>query len=415
MFHFLKTMILAALLIVTTACASNSGSGGSGGGDKNNNNPNVTGQVYQVNQLASLSLDQMRMSKRTFPLGGGITLEDVIPSRCGADIYQVEYSTTDTTDQIVRVSGLMIIPTGSRDAVPMISYQHGTETDRTDVPSNPTNGETRILAGVYAASCYVVVAADYIGLGVNTSFHPYLHAKTEASTTADMIQAAMSRFSNLRVNWNNKLFLAGYSQGGHVTMALHRLLESSTITTPQVTASAPMAGPYDLSDTSVVVSLNNPSASTSLYGAYLIHAMNKTYGIFPDLGAIMTPAIAARLPSLFDGSRTMQTVRGILPGTPREFLTADFMGSITRRENTTFNMRLRENDVYQWAPRAPVRLYHGGADLDVPFANAEIARDYMMANGARDVQVVNVGANLTHSTAYFPSMTQAFRWFETLR
>jgi pimeloyl-ACP methyl ester carboxylesterase len=413
-----KALLLTLLIAFNSACtsSSNSGGGDDNGNPKNlGNTPAVAGQVYQVTQLASLTLDQLRAQKRGFPLAPGLSLEDLFPSRCGADLYKVEYATTDTSNQMVRVSGLMVIPTGSRRPAPMLSYQHGTETDRTDVPSNPANSEAQILSGVYGGSCYIVVAADYIGLGVNTGFHPYLHADTGAFTSADLIQAAMSRFNGLRVDWNNQLFLAGYSQGGHVTMALHRHLERSVITTPQVTASAPMAGPYDLSNTSVVISLNNPSANTSLYGAYLIHSMNSIYSIFPDLSAIMTPAVAAAIPGLFDGSKTSQAVREALPARPDGFLTPAFMGSITRSEDTAFNRALRQNDVYEWAPRAPVRLYHGGADLDVPYDNAVIARDYMMANGAADVQVVNVGAGLTHPTAYFPSMRAAYVWFESLR
>ena len=41
-------------------------------------------------------------------------------------------------------------------------------------------------------------------------------------------------------------FLTGYSQGGHVTMAAHRELETFHTNEFTVTACAPCAGPYDL-------------------------------------------------------------------------------------------------------------------------------------------------------------------------
>ncbi len=364
-----------------------------------------------------MSQQDLANSLRRVPVGNGVTLDLnlMMDVRCGADLYAIEYSTVDTSGQLVRASGLLAVPTGRPGPFPMLSYQHGTETHRDEVPSNQDSFDGRILTGM-AGACYIVVGADYLGLGVSRGFHPYLHASTEATTTADLIVAAISRLAGLNTQWNNQLFLAGYSQGGHVTMALHRHLESSALTYPQVTASAPMSGPYDLSNRSVTIALSEPNTSgtTSVYGAYLIYAMNRVYNIFSDLSSIMTPEVAGRLPSLFDGSKHFDEVLSLLPRSPSEFLSQDFLRTITRQKSTAFNNALKENDLYDWTPRAPVRMYYGTADLDVPGENATFTRDRMRARGASQVDVVNVGP-LSHSQAFFPSIMAGMRWFATLR
>lgn len=67
-----------------------------------------------------------------------------------------------------------------------------------------------------------------------------------------------------------------------------------------------------------------------------------------------------------------------------------------------------------WSPRAPITLFHGRADVDVPFANAEHALERLRARGAT-VELVNVGDELDHATASMPSYLGARRWFELLR
>jgi hypothetical protein len=45
------------------------------------------------------------------------------------------------------------------------------------------------LSLIFAARGYVVVAADYVGLGVSETFHPYLHAESEATAVVDALRA----------------------------------------------------------------------------------------------------------------------------------------------------------------------------------------------------------------------------------
>ncbi|MFN0074264.1 MAG: lipase family protein, partial [Chloroflexota bacterium] len=101
-------------------------------------------------------------------------------------------------------------------------------------------------ASVFASYGYAVVVADYLGLGSSPGYQAYCHARSEATCVVDALRAGKSLCASNNVTLNAQLFLAGYSQGGHVTMAAHRELETFHTNEFTVTASAPCAGPYDL-------------------------------------------------------------------------------------------------------------------------------------------------------------------------
>jgi hypothetical protein len=104
-----------------------------------------------------------------------------------------------------------------------------------------------------------------------------------------------------------------------------------------------------------------------------------------------------------------------LPRTPRDLLVPEFLGRISLDTNALYWQALKDNDTYDWVPKAPVRLYYGGADIDVPPQNALTAQGIMRARGATTVAAVNVGATLTHGTAVVPATIAAKRFLDSLR
>ena len=90
--------------------------------------------------------------------------------------------------------------------------------------------------------------SDFIGLGEGEGFHNYVHAATEASSTIDLIIYGKEfATEQLGIEPNNQLFLIGYSQGGHATMATVKEIEENYSDQLSVSGSCPMAGPYSMS------------------------------------------------------------------------------------------------------------------------------------------------------------------------
>src|SRR6185437_12679033 len=138
--------------------------------------------------------------------------------------------------------------TGAR---PIVLYAHGTSAEKSyDIANLPgttgnVNDEGVLLAAVFAAQGYIVVAPNYAGYDTSTlPYHPYLVAAQQSHDMMDALTAARSAFTVLGVNGGNKLFITGYSQGGYVALATLRAMQAAG---QSVTAAAPMSGPYALS------------------------------------------------------------------------------------------------------------------------------------------------------------------------
>jgi len=141
-------------------------------------------------------------------------------------VYRVLYNTVDWDSMQTTASGLLCVPVNPACKVGIVSYQHGTTLQKNQAPSYLAGNEW-FVALVAASLGYDAMEPDYLGLGDGPGFHPYQHAHTEATATIDMIRAAKELVDTMGATYNDQLFLLGYSQGGHATMAAHQLIYSN--------------------------------------------------------------------------------------------------------------------------------------------------------------------------------------------
>ena len=142
-------------------------------------------------------------------------------------IYRVSYYTPGVHGDTTLVSGLVALPI-TRDILGVVSWQHGTTTYRPYSVSTPDT-EGIGVAGMFAGAGFLLVAADYIGLGVSTEVHPYYHWPSTVSTVVDMIEIGAIMYEGISDNPDRDLFLAGFSQGGGATAALQTRLSGKAI------------------------------------------------------------------------------------------------------------------------------------------------------------------------------------------
>src|ERR1043166_4720495 len=102
-----------------------------------------------------------------------------LPVGSGVRLIKIIYETVNPFELQTLASGLLIIPQAPTNALPLVSYQHGTIIARSEVPSAAQSLE-RVIGLAFAASGYAAVLPDYLGLGDSPGLHPFLHAKTEA-------------------------------------------------------------------------------------------------------------------------------------------------------------------------------------------------------------------------------------------
>ncbi|MCB0636640.1 MAG: hypothetical protein KDC54_08485, partial [Lewinella sp.] len=206
----------------------------------------------------------------------------------GIDMYKVTYTTPDAFGALDTASGLLVVPILEEEsALPLLVYQHGTVTGPSDVPSNLQGGWE--LAAITGGMGYASLAPDYLGLGESRGFHPYVHAATEASAGLDMIRAVKSYAPEMDLYLNEQLFLTGYSQGGHASMALHRSLELDHSDEFTVTAASHLSGPYSISGTMRDLILSDEAYGYVAYLPNTILSYHTVYGLYEGLDAFFKP------------------------------------------------------------------------------------------------------------------------------
>lgn len=344
------------------------------------------GKIVSTELIGSYGAEEIlqRLSDYT----DGLTESFPVPIENDVEAHRVVYLTPDISGSLIEASGVVFIPVGVETPLATVSYQHGTLFNKEDAPSLGNTDEYTV--GLFlAGSSYVCVMADYLGFGSSAQLlHPYLHAATEASSCLDMLVAARAFQQNTGVPIPDKLFLTGYSQGGHSTMVLHREIEMNHSDQFTVTASAPMAGPHSMSEVMLDRIFSSQPYPNPFYVAFLIFSYNEVYGLFDDPSEYFVAPYATLLPQLFESNAPESQINALLPASASQYLKLDVLNAIRNDENHPVRQALRDNDSYtgDWVPAAPIRMFHCRADEVVPYENSEKAQTALSAAGATGVR-----------------------------
>ena len=256
-------------------------------------------------RTASLSAAELSQRLATFEEGQWILEVDRAPE-FGVDVYHYEYFTLDGRGAQVTASAALMVPiAASHDrsgAWPVVACLHGTMPDKpynlADLSGvNPASPRAIALAATYASHGFVVVAPNYTGLDTsNASHQSYLDAKQQTQDVLDALSAARELMKLVEAEASEDLFLAGYSQGGWLTMATHRALEARGL---KLKGSAPMSGPYAL--TAIVDDLfrGRPVQGSTIYLPLAIRAYQEAYGdLYDQPSEAYNPAFADEVAGL---------------------------------------------------------------------------------------------------------------------
>ncbi|MEM1320392.1 MAG: T9SS type A sorting domain-containing protein [Bacteroidota bacterium] len=347
--------------------------------------PRLQAQLLSYEEIAEYNISELQTIADDLGVFPG-----VISYNHEVKVYKVLYQMDDTNDEPIQVSGALVVPQNTSCGLPIASYQHGTIIRKTSVPSQ-LSAELDIGL-LYATNGMVLTMPDYQGLGESPGLHPYIHAESEARAVAGLILAAQQLADTLNFPLNEQLFLFGYSQGGHATMAAHRYIQQELAGALTVTASSPMAGPYDVSGVQANVITADVSYPTPNYLPYILFAYQSVYGnLYSDPSDVLIPPYDTLLPPLFDGTFSSFQVDAVMPSIPNRILKPEVLDSFRNDPNHRIRVALRDNDVYDWTPEAPIRLVYCMGDDQVSFENSIVARDQFMANGVVDVETLDLG------------------------
>ena len=385
---------------------------------------------------------------------------------CDIAIHKIQYRTVGGTNEATTASGALMIPTGlasqCRGARPMVLYAHGTSSDRAfDISNidNSQNAEGLLLAAFFAAQGYIVVAPNYAGYDTSTlGYHPFLNADQQSKDMIDALTAARSALPTsaaLLTTDSGKLFITGYSQGGHVAMATHRAMQAAGMT---VTASAPMSGPYALAAFVDAVVGGEVNTSAPLLFTLLITGYQRSYNnLYASTGDVFEAQYATGIDSLLPSTLPRSTLyssgklppnalfsltppdplfAGITPATTPANMAALFaqgFGAANLIKNSyrlsvlrdaqsnpdggwptvtsgvaaaapgqTLRQAAKLNDLRNWTPTAPTLLCGGDADPTVFWLNTQLMQAYWSGHppAPRALQVLDLDSPQVLSDPY---------------
>lgn len=298
-----------------------------------------------------------------------------ISAKYSVNAYKIEYLTHDTSNVLVKVSGLIAIPEKNTPS-PVLSFQHGTLFFNKDAPSFHLSPDNKNPEIALASLGYIVFSPDYLGYGSSSDRdHPYLQQQASADVVNDLLRAGKAWLDFKNIDTTKQLFMTGYSQGGYVTMAsLKALHESPDLLVDlgwEVSGAVMGAGPYDLHRSFEVLSLGITIPS------FLVNAV---------IDQFEASIIGSNADVRFE----------------RVFLERFFAND-------------RQDDVHNWKPDIPIKLFHGEDDRTVPIESAESTFNTMQALGA-DIELIRCSANPSnHTKCIFPYVNFMVEYFESLR
>jgi hypothetical protein len=85
--------------------------------------------------------------------------------------------------------------------------------------------------------------------------------------------------------------------------------------------------------------------------------------------------------------------------------------NVSKNPNHPFLLAMRDNDVYDWAPKAPTRIFYCKADDQVTYRNSVLADSIMQLRGAKDVKSADVQSNANHGQCVQPAVLQTVFFF----
>ena len=320
-------------------------------------------------------------------------------------VYKITYKTKNTDGAEITASGALIIPVVTGPAS-MISVQHGTITDPDQAPSLFKDGsEGSSFGSLFGSMGYIIAYPDYVGYGASDNLpHPYEHRASLASASLDMLRAAKEFLrGQTEIKWDEKLYVAGYSEGGYATMSLQRKIEEEASSEFNLRASSCGAGAYD--KTAFMKHIINDKTDgiagyNSLY-LWVLLTYDNIYKLNKPAPYYFTDKYASKVAA---SGRNVSIAESF-----HLALNDSFKKALNDGTDKGFVDAIADNDVYKFKPQTPTQLYHGTKDPLVFYFNSENAYNAMLKLGATNVTLIPVEGG-THSSSILPFLlgTQAF-------
>lgn len=313
-------------------------------------------------------------------------------------------------NQPIIATGLVAVPDTPDTALPMVSYQHGTVYGKQQVPSFPEQSEeTQLMLAQFAGQGYIVIGADYFGMGQSDQPEGYMVKQSHQQATYDMLVASQAVLQHLQRR-SAKLFLSGWSQGGFVTMAMLEKLENVGV---KVQAASTASAPADIFQTlSGVMQFPRPSdagwmTTTVILSAF---AFEHYYGVPGLARSVMNDDV-------YEVSRKAYAREPVnaadIPMDMKKLVRPAYFDPVFFAQSAYGRLLADNAHAYRWVIQTPLRNYYGEADEAVTPGIGQMVMHYQQAMGAGNPQVQALSTGATnHRGTFAVAAAQWKQWFD---
>lgn len=325
------------------------------------------GALISNERVGSIAKDEVKDFIDEYD-ASGISMHDV-------EVIRISY-VSESKGKNVKTDGMLFLPKNA-DSVYFISYFHGTLIPlnvfgvKKAVPSlydlqKENFYEVRNIALAWASAGYTVFMPDYIGYGsTEKEEHPYIYYPELFKSCIDGMKACKTYFNNEQLAYDNRVFLAGWSQGGGASLSTHKFIQEGYANEFQVVASSSLAGPHDCKEFLFDV-FRNKDQEYQLVNIYswALYSINTFSGLKRPNDQIWTYPV-------YDQASSFSTPSKI----PAQLIREGFMHKLLSGEDTGMLAEINKNVFSEgWTPVGKVFLHHGDADDVVPYFNSERAK-----------------------------------------
>lgn len=344
--------------------------------------------------------------------------------QCAITTYTVRYNTVGGAGEPTEASAAIVVPSGADGACggarPVLLYAHATSVEKSyDMANLRENREARLVAAMFAARGYIVVAPNYAGYARSSlAYHPYLNAEQQGADMIDALRAGRRAFGAIGAAASGKLFVTGYSQGGYVALATQRAMQALNSADFAPAAVAGLSGPYALTQFGDTQFAGAPRIGVTAFLPLLISAGQLSgEHVYGSTAELYEDQYAATIEKLMPGLGTVGELvsAGMLPA--NALFAADSMpqasgygkyfgaGNLIRTSYRdayladleahpcdlnagipldcapahALRKLFHKNDLRKYDPATPLMLCGGSGDPTVPYLNTVSALRYFHA------------------------------------
>ncbi len=330
----------------------------------------------------------------------------------GCKIYRIKYNSIIPEKRKRTIAyGIIAIPDISNKNLPILSYQHGTVLGQYDVPSFIDNSfETRLVISQFAGMGYIVIAADYFGLGLSREFDSYIVLDSQSQACLDLYYAVLELLKEKQLN-KTDLFVTGWSQGGIVSLAFLEKLNKYNILVKAAGTAACQNDGYSLTNQILFFPREIDAPWLPVPFILTVFSFQEYYGKCCLAKSMFLPnkyQLARRI-YLKDPTLTQADY----PTDIKTLIKPEYLNPVYFR-NSIYGKLINTVTPYRWVINTPLNMHYGEIDESISALTCQLCANFQKGLGNTKVNAFSEGNDADHRITFARSIPKWRLFFESI-